>query len=246
MGINAEYVLLLSELRQRGELKGGRVMELGAQDVSAAQDVVAKLLDREGLGAEPAPYARDLYSRYGFSSYASIDQSGYLGSIPLDLNRDVREQGHTDSYEVVTNAGTLEHCFDQLSAFRNMHELCRTGGLMIHVMPSQGQVNHAFYNYHPRFIWELAHANRYEVVSFYFAIDFRPLLFPYSADAFKQHEDRDIMLYVVLRKASATPFAIPTDRIFSDGPLVLESEFRSWIKTTWNNVLGYEVLSGEP
>jgi SAM-dependent methyltransferase len=242
MGINAEFVLLLLELRRRGELRGDRVIELGAQDVSASPNVVARLLERGGLGPERAPFAADLYARFGLSHYASVDTSGYLNSIPLDLNRDLELQGLTETYDLVTNAGTLEHCFDQMAAFRNMHNLCRPGGMMLHVMPSQGQVNHAFFNYHPRFVWELSHANSYDVLAFYFTIDFRPVLIRYTADAFRSHEDRDVMLYVALRKVRDQAFLTPTDRIFEDASAVQNSEFRSWIKTTWDNVQGFEAL----
>jgi SAM-dependent methyltransferase len=162
--------------------------------------------------------------------------------MPLDLNKDLADQGLKKTYDLVTNAGTLEHCFDQMSAFRNVHNLCREGGLFIHVMPCQGSVNHGFYNYHPRFIWELAAANHYSVLSFYFSIDFRAKLFPYTAENFREHDDRDVMLYVVLRKNRNADFAVPVDRIFMDPALVQNSEFRSWIKTTWENVKGYEAL----
>lgn len=242
MGINAEYINLLIDLKKSGDLRGSRVIELGAQDVCPVPEVVTTLLSRAGLGNEEARFAKDLYRRFGFDEYKSIDQSGYLDSLPYDLNKDLLAQGYGETFDLVTNAGTLEHCFDQACAFRNMHNLCKVGGLFLHVLPSLGAVNHAFYNYHPRMVWELAYANDYEIICVKYSIDFRPVLFDYTVENLKQHEDRDVMLYVVMRKKTGDDFRIPTDRIFTDGALVQESEFRPWIKTNWEGTKGYEAI----
>jgi hypothetical protein len=113
---------------------------------------------------------------------------------------------------------------------------------MVHALPSQGQVNHGFYNYHPRFIWELAHANSYDVISLYFTVDFHPRLLPYQANLFRENEHRDVMLYAVLGKRTNENFQLPSDRIFAEPSIVQSSEFRSWIKTTWDHVRGYDAL----
>jgi SAM-dependent methyltransferase len=243
MGHNAEFVQLLIDLRKEGHLYGRRsVAELGAQEVSAAPEVVSTLLERGGLDSGNALLARDLYARFALDRYLSIDTSGQLGSVALDLNRDLRSQGLFDTFDIVTNAGTAEHCFDQAALFRNMHDLCVLGGLMIHVLPSQGLANHGFFNYHPRFVWELSHANSYEIIKLGFTIDFRPRMFPYSADSFREHQDRDVMLYAVLKKTRNEAFSVPMDRIFDHSKLVADSEFRSWIKTTWEHVRGFDLL----
>jgi hypothetical protein len=181
MGINAEFVELLIELRRHGQLDNcRRIVELGAQDIAATPEVVSALLRRARLGEDPVASAKQLYGRFGIDVYETIDLGGYHGARPLDLNKDLSSQGFSEQFDVVTNLGTLERCFDQAAAFRNMHN----------PIPDSAES----------------------------AETCRP------ADK----EDRE--------------FAVPCDRIFTEGTLVAASEFRSWIKTSWDNALGFETL----
>uniref|UniRef100_A0A9E7ZVM2 Class I SAM-dependent methyltransferase n=1 Tax=Bosea sp. NBC_00436 TaxID=2969620 RepID=A0A9E7ZVM2_9HYPH len=251
MGINREFVATMLDLRRAGMLKDhATVIELGAQDISADPRAVAGMLAAEKLGsaAEPVPLASDLYRRLGYVSYAAIDANGLHGAKVFDLNRDLKDAyGFADTFDLVTNLGTLEHCFDQAAAFRNMHRLCKPGGLMIHCLPTQGLVNHAFYNYHPRFVADLSAANGYEIERIFFTADFKPEMVRYSIAAFKERDDRDLLIYAVLRKTSAADFQMPFDGMFSDESHIeyanrvsraeiFASDFAAYIKTSWCNI----------
>jgi SAM-dependent methyltransferase len=217
MGINAEFVELLTKLRSRGLMPGGSVVELGAQDLCAAPEVVAALLQKAGIepGA-PVTSAANLYAQLGFARHISIDASGENGALAFDLNRDLSEAyQYVQQFDVVTNLGTAEHCFDQRSVFANIHALCEPGGLMAHAMPAQGNVNHGFYNYQPRFVAELAAANEYEMVELGFTADYTPTYIPYTAEQFRAHDSRDVLLYAVLRRTADAPFRMPFDGMFA-------------------------------
>ena len=45
-----------------------------------------------------------------------------------------------------------------------MYELCEKNGLMMHIVPFIGYINHAFYNYPPLFFIDLASANNYDII----------------------------------------------------------------------------------
>ena len=60
-----------------------------------------------------------------------------------------------------TNNGTGEHIFNQLSVFQNMHNLCKVGGFMLHVLPFQKHCDHGFYNFQPNLFAALAEQNDY-------------------------------------------------------------------------------------
>jgi len=114
---------------------------------------------------------KDFYLALVCLKYDSIDINGDLDSYSFDLNYDlVNEYKFNNKYDFVINNGTGEHLFDQFSFFKNTHELCEKNGLMMHVVPFIGYVNHAFYNYPPLFFIDLASANNYEVIKISFCI----------------------------------------------------------------------------
>lgn len=258
MGINAEMVRLVADLRRRDVLRGDRVIEIGAQDVCVAPEIVSNILyeyqfDYKMKQVESLNPGQ-LYASLGLKHYTSIDASGANGSLTFDLNRDLyQDYRYSETFDLVTNLGTSEHCFNQYAAFKNLHDLCRPGGLMIHALTAQGNVNHGFYNYHPRFVADLAAANQYEVVKLLFTVDYRPALIEYSLEAFRQWDSHDVLLYTVLRKNSSDKFVTPFDGMFAatnklegylDGqgdPLV--SEFSPYLKSgNWENTRGFERL----
>lgn len=264
MGINAELIELVGGLTNAGTLAGGTVMEFGAQVVCAAPEVVDSLLARHFPGDAGSggaiPSAAALYARMGFAPYASIDASAEHGALVLDLNSDLLAGGFSTQYDLVTNLGTLEHCFNQYAGFKNIHDLTRPGGVMIHALTSTGNVNHGFYNYHPRFVADLAAANGYEVLKLGFTVDYGPVLHPYTLDAFRRFDARDTMIYAALRRSSGAAFVTPFDGMFAQANQVkgyaeasgsanpLETEFAPYLKpgANWENTQGRALLAEAP
>ena len=253
MGINSELIRLVADCRRKNLIAGDSIVELGAQDVCAAPEVVSRLLAEYGLQGQPAATvdsAARLYAQLGFSRYACIDASGRHGALVFDLNRDLREfYDFRELYDVVTDLGTAEHCFDQHAVFKNLHDLCRPGGVIIHALPVQGNVNHGFYNYHPRFFADLALANDYEVMNLSFTVDYKPALHAYTIQAFKKWDSHDLLFYAVLRKKADTRFKTPFDGMFAaanrlpgyadDKANPLKTMFAPYLKGgRWENTLG--------
>ena len=238
MGINLEFVATLTVIR-RSLPENASVLEFGAQDISADPSSTANMVAARGFGkVDRISTATELYNQMGFASYDAIDINGGAGNVhAFDLNRDVvSEYKFERTFDLVTNLGTLEHCFDQAAGFRNMHRLTKTGGTMIHCLPSQGLVNHAFYNYHPRLIAELAKANNYELGLVFFTADFTPTRIPYTIENFQAHDSRDVMLYAVVKKTTDEDFKNPSDGMFVDQAAVMAGEYRPYVKAPWTNV----------
>lgn len=256
MGINAEMVRLVAGLRSRGVLSGDSVIEIGAQDVCAARPAIASILEEYGFKASADGHwptsAADLYACLGFSRYLSVDANPGPASRMLDLNQDFHgDYGFLETFDLVTNLGTSEHCFNQLSVFKNLHDLCKVGGLMIHALTAQGNVNHGFYNYHPRFVADLAAANSYDCIRLAFTVDYKPQLFDYTLEEFRKWDSHDLLMYAILRRTREAPFCTPFDGMFAASnklsgyspsavdPLV--TEFAPYLKTgSWHNTLGLQ------
>ena len=218
MGLNAEMVQIVAEHRRQRDLSAGAVLEFGAQDLCADPQVVAHVLSEAGfkLPARPISTAREMYAVLGLGEYSSIDATGQDDALVYDLNQDLATTfGFSRQFDLVTNLGTAEHCFNQYQVFKNLHDTCRPGGVIIHAAPCAGNVNHGFYNYHPRFFADLAAANGYDILRIAFTVDYTPTLIPYSAASFKRYDDRDLLLYVVLRRTGNGPFKTPFDGMFA-------------------------------
>jgi hypothetical protein len=247
MGINLEYVTLLTHLRQYDKLPpGNKICEFGAQDISADPIVMAAHLERCGFHhqRDSVHSAKELYQLFGFNNYISIDATAEHGALTFDLNKNLRDSyGFSELYDLVTDLGTFEHVFDIACAFRNAHEVCQVGGLMIHVLPSNCNANHGYYTIQPRMIADISAANAYEIVEFVFTVDYKPVLYRYDLKTYKDYDDRDLLVYVVLRKTVDQPFIFPFDSIFTEKNTLSEykqifttDKFLSYIKSSWENV----------
>lgn len=252
MGINAELVELLADLRRRSLVTGNTVVEIGAQDVCVVPEVVEQILKDYDFGTyKIGPVdAAGLYAHLGFDQYRCIDANGNNGALVFDLNKDLCEQHHLlGTFDLVTNLGTAEHCFNQFAVFKNLHDLCKPGGIMIHALPAQGNVNHGFYGYNPRFFADLAAANGYEIVDLSFTVDYRSTLIKYTKVEFQKWDSHDLLFYAVLRKTNGAPFCIPFDGMFASVNRVsgyvatgidpLATEFAPYLKGgNWENTKG--------
>lgn len=176
MSINPLMVLWLESLVRRGPLgPSGSVIELGPQDVQGVcRETLSAVAERLGGGAAshlqtifpdgatvpPMGAQKALYAMFGLDEYHSVDLYNAQADYDHDLNRPF-EPGRT--WSVVTNFGTAEHCFNIAACFETIHRLTEPGGLMLHVLPAMGDVNHGFYNIHPLLYASLARANDYVV-----------------------------------------------------------------------------------
>lgn len=113
---------------------------------------------------EPRMPARQWFTEHG-AKYESIDLNGKWGAIKHDLDTpipdDLRERFH-----LVLNYGTSEHVNDQYMFFKNMHDACRPGGIMIHHLNHIGFAEgHGRYYYTQRTVFALARLASYSILS---------------------------------------------------------------------------------
>ena len=168
MGIGHQVIMTYEEIVPKGYLINCKsVIEMGAQIIDNHYQKRArnflKIKDEKILSA------KDLYLKMGFEAYDSIDADGTNESLVFDLNLKIKEKYNFDKqYDFVTNFGTSEHVFNQQAFFENVHNLTKKNGLMIHILPFEGQFNHCYFNYHPIFFYDLAMFNNYEILGFWY------------------------------------------------------------------------------
>ena len=107
--------------------------------------------------------AKGKYIERGVAEHLSFDLSGMWGSLAVDLDYPIAKE-FLNRFDVVTNYGTIEHVNNQYQVFKNMHDMCRVGGLMIHAFPKEGTwIPHGRYYYSEEFAREFAEACGYEI-----------------------------------------------------------------------------------
>ena len=96
-----------------------------------------------------------------YKRLVAIDLHGTPDARPIDLNYPV---SLGEQFDLVLNGGTAEHVFNVFQFFKSTHEWTKPGGLMLHVMPFRGWLEHGFYSFNSTFYWDLAIANGYSML----------------------------------------------------------------------------------
>ncbi|GEM_PF-603729 len=98
--------------------------------------------------------------------HTSIDLNNKDGALPLNLDLPL-PSSFLNKFKVVTDYGTSEHVNNQHSVFKNVHDICKDKGIMIHVLPSinspQGRSERYYYS--KEFMRELARKCKYEILN---------------------------------------------------------------------------------
>jgi SAM-dependent methyltransferase len=246
MALSFSHIRFLYELRKLGHLPAAvRMVEFGeqnwygdvpangimetataflpAEQVPAIADAIDRCIDESQANMTKALFdLAGIFYRTLFTieRYDAIDLHGTPRALAHDLNHPLPI---TDKYNFVTNFGTGEHVFNQYSFFQNMHDVTEPGGLMLHSMPNQGCYDHGFFNYHPTFIFDLAHANGYEIVSAIYAdLTQKPPTLHlidrvrYVEMAVANQLSNYSALLVCLRKTGDAPFTMPQQGYYSN------------------------------
>ena len=158
-----------------------RAIDMGNQTWGVSREALGRIgallapvaaghgVDREALlalGAARVEHVGVFYKALGFSLYEAIDINSRDDTLVMDLNSDLRAHyGFTRTYDLVMNTGTSEHVFNQAAFLRNAHALAGPSGVMAHIVPFTGYVNHGFFNYQPGLFLDLAAANGYRLLS---------------------------------------------------------------------------------
>src|SRR6476646_7402365 len=260
---------LILRLKDEGYISsGGAVVEIGAQQLSndflRNKERVKELAHAFGVTTsldlpdptEPvllhgklehldsnAPPARDVWTWLGYE-YAAVDIDGSPGSIPLDLNFDEVPKKFKKHFQLVTNLGTTEHVANQLQAFKIIHDLVATGGVMLHSLPAQGYLNHGLVNYNLKFFWMLARSNGYKWIYSDFALSDAPYSLPEnirdSVRVFENSIDEraknygavDCGIIVALQKVIDIEFVPPID--VPTGTVVTDKNLKKRYWTVFN------------
>lgn len=173
--------LLLKECSRRPF--EGSVLQLGRQHIFFSHDMLEKMAAQFGVrlhnpGAITLHRNPDLAARgfisddcffraLGFSDVKSLDVSEYESADYIcDLNNSGVPEHLVEGFDMIFDGGTIEHVFHMPNALRNMYEMLRLGGRIIHCSPSSNYIDHGFYSLSPTFFGDFYTTNRFEINTF--------------------------------------------------------------------------------
>ncbi|WP_315763389.1 methyltransferase domain-containing protein [Bradyrhizobium sp. SZCCHNS2005] len=193
----------------------------GKQPVSLGEPIETDMVNGIEHQSEDNPSSRQFWRSLGFT-YAALEFDGHRDSTPLDLNRDSVPRRMRAAFDLVVNTGTTEHVANQANAFKVMHDLCKPGGIMYHILPAGGMMTHGLITYTPKFFWHLSRENDYQIVWLKFVshhpINPVPQNIRDSNIQFSgidlipaDHIVPDFMVIAAIRKPDDSPFVTPLD-----------------------------------
>ena len=147
---------------------GATVLSLGYPDI---------LVLAEGSGLPEAPTAnihgdwrplvstRAVFSGLGAKIFDCIDYfpDTARGERFVDLNQPLTLEESCKGYDLVIDPGTTEHCANVWQALVNATHYVGMGGHIVHILCTDGYMNHGFYQVQPTFFCDYYNENAWEI-----------------------------------------------------------------------------------
>src|SRR6266550_2384408 len=185
MGLGRAAIKLIAETVRDCKL-GGRVLVIGKQEVWGTGQEVRRWLEESGLTPAACEiqlalkqdfrrlqFIQDtsVFKLMGFREVVNLDNSDYEGAeIIGDLNRPLDGEllVKAGRFDLIIDAGCLEHIFNVPQVLRNFYHLAADRGTVIHILPSSNLVDHGFYTFSPTLFQDYYGANRWLILHHYF------------------------------------------------------------------------------
>ncbi len=189
MGITMSYVHIMEDYKLLG--RGRALLDLGSSNLySADAGEIAAFVRRHNPTPRPDldAFAQRLAAGSGLDETGSARNESFVGEMLeaagmdydsidialgyktryVDLNVQRLPKDLVGRYDSVINCGTSEHILNQMNTFAAVHDAAKPDGLIMHVVPSVGYVDHGYFCYTSRFFFDLAGYNHYEVVDMWY------------------------------------------------------------------------------
>jgi len=185
MGLARGAIKLIAETVRDHQITG-RVLVIGKQDVWGTEKEVIRWLRQCDLSPVPCAtrislkpdllrlnFIQDtsLFQMMGFREVVTLDYSDYEGAeIICDLNHPLPDGlvAKSGLFDLIIDAGCLEHIFNVPQVLRNFYHLVGDRGTVIHILPSSNLVDHGFYTFSPTLFQDYYGANRWLILHHYF------------------------------------------------------------------------------
>ena len=130
-----------------------------------AIDYIKENYEMEGFNyVDGNVISKEYFTALGYK-HTSIDLNQKENAMSIDMRKPIIEDNIINKFDVILDIGTSEHIEYQYMNFKNLYDMCKTGGLFIHVLPREGYwKKHCKYKYNFDFFKQLAKRNEYEIL----------------------------------------------------------------------------------
>jgi len=146
--------------------------------------------------------AQSLFAAMGMR-FTAVDLVASRGSERIVNLNEPLEPDLVGAFDVVLDAGTMEHCFNVGQAVRNIIDMAKVGGFVIHLNP-MAMINHGFFNFSPTFYHDFYGQNGHQLVSPIYGVSVNGIdVKSYKVEPTKRLsvDDSNAMIMCVARKA---------------------------------------------
>lgn len=213
-----------------------KTLMLGRQSYQLNEAALQKCLEQNGRSAAEATtllqqdpeYVEPFLQFLGAGTVHSMDASTYENAtLVQDLNKPIPAELH-QQYDVVIDAGTLEHVFNFPQAISNAMQMVKPGGYFISITIANNFFGHGFYQFSPELFYRvLSPENGYQLENMYFTTT-RPFAAWYEVPDPKIVKSRVLLenarqsyLMILAKKTADVP-------LFSTTPQQSDYEFIAW------------------
>lgn len=159
--VTANIVEIVKALRER-EVKGKSLCMLGRQQIYIDKAAFGRFLDSLSFPYDKAVYKNiceseetdtyEFFRMFGLKEVCAVDYTDMdRANIIFNLNSAELPEKLSDRFDYIIDGGTLEHVFDVPQALWHVANMLKAGGLIFHLSPCAGYVNHGFFSFSPTF-----------------------------------------------------------------------------------------------
>ena len=171
MGLNTVQTLKIMECVNNFEGIKSMCM-VGKQTMRIDADVIQGYLQFRGMYFDSSKFeyfkkvkeidSYDFFSAIGVEEVHAVDITPLEGAdIVWDLNYPLTDKTNFSRFDFVLNGGTLEHIFDTKTANDNIALITKPGGIIIHMVPCAGYVDHGFISFSPTYFIDYYKENNF-------------------------------------------------------------------------------------
>jgi len=178
MGFDTSAIKFLLSGKERG-MNFKKTLMLGRQSYQLDDYALGQCFKKFGidpgqvakLKAENPIYVEPFLKLLGAETTDSMDASSYEEATHIhDLNAPLPEH-LKQQYDVVIDAGTIEHVFNFPQAIQNAMQMVKTGGSFISITGANNFFGHGFYQFSPELFYRVfSPENGFKVERMYFSI----------------------------------------------------------------------------
>lgn len=134
--------------------KFGNVLTLGKQEIilDSFEKIRLNLVNNSCINDQYID--RLLINNFNAKTVKSIDNSKFEGAdIIADMNKPIKNI--SEKFDTIIDFGTSEHIFNVTQNLKNISQLCKIGGTILHSLPANNNCGHGFWQFSPELFFSL-------------------------------------------------------------------------------------------